>query len=57
MVIHEKRIFFVMVILEDLMIALKKEYFLVYLIRTLICLVMKTVVSVYKNQKNRQQEW
>jgi hypothetical protein len=56
MVIHEKRIFFVMAILEDQMIVLKKEYFLVYLIRMLICLVMKTVVSVYKNQKNRQQE-
>ena len=56
MVIQEKRIFFVMEILEDLMIALRKEYFLVYLIRMLICLVMKTVVSVYKNQKNRPQE-
>lgn len=56
MVIQEKRIFFVMVILEDLMIALKKEYFLVCLIRMLICLVMTTAVSVSKNQKNQQLE-
>lgn len=55
MVIREKKIFFATAILVDLMIVLKKEYFLVYLIRMLIYLVMKIAVSVFKNQKNQQQ--
>ena len=55
MVIRVKRIFFVTAILEDLMIVLKKEYFLVYLIRMPIYLVMKIAVSVFKNLKNQQQ--
>lgn len=45
-----------MEIQEDRTIDLKREFFLVYLIKTLICLTMKIARFKCKNQKSPQLE-
>ena len=56
MVIQERKIYFAMEIQEDKMIDSKKEYFLVYLTKMQIYLIMKIVHFKYKNRKSLQQE-
>jgi len=56
MAIQERKIYFAMEIQADKMTDLKKEFFLVYLIKMLTYLIMKIAHFKYKNQKSLQQE-